>query len=262
MKKTLMCATAAAAFASAGFVAHAEDGWYARADATYGFDGKLDHDPAEQDVIGTMGSVSDTDESIGFDLGLGYGFNNGFRLEGVAGYSDDELSVPAAAYNGAPVGAIPADAGNLQVMELMLNGIYDFNPEGQIQPYVGLGIGVLRANAKANNLVYTNGTDVSAANGFSDSDTGFGYQGLLGLGYKVSDQLTLDLGYRYKVAEDLEFAGYNGGANYDADYTSHTATVGLRHRRHLRRRQRTPLQLCAPASTRNSWCTSSGIARI
>ena len=56
MKKTLMCATAAAAFASAGFVAHAEDGWYARADATFGFDGKLDHDPAEQDVIGTMGS--------------------------------------------------------------------------------------------------------------------------------------------------------------------------------------------------------------
>ncbi|HBH44098.1 MAG TPA: cell envelope biogenesis protein OmpA, partial [Hyphomonas atlantica] len=72
------------------------------------------------------------------------------------------------------------------------------------------------------------GTDVSAANGFGDSDTGFAYQGLLGLGYKVSEKLTLDLGYRYKVAEDLEFGGYNGGTNYDADYTAHLATVGLR----------------------------------
>ncbi|MEP6274755.1 outer membrane beta-barrel protein, partial [Hyphomonas sp.] len=174
MKKTLMCATAAAAFASAGFVAHAEDGWYARADATYGFDGKLDHDPAEQDVNATMGGMSDADESLGFGLGLGYGFDNGFRLEGAAGYSDDDLTVPATFNGTAPVGAVSQTAGNLQVMELMLNGIYDFNPEGVIQPYVGLGIGVLRANAKANNLVYTDGTDTSGANGFSDSDTGFG----------------------------------------------------------------------------------------
>merc|ERR1712232_371789 len=100
-KKTLMCATAAAAFASAGFVAHA-------------------------------------DEAIGFDLGLGYGFDNGFRLEGVGGYADSELTVPAASYNGAPGGAFPAAAGNLQVMELMFNGIYDFNREGALQPYVGL----------------------------------------------------------------------------------------------------------------------------
>ncbi|HAW54150.1 MAG TPA: cell envelope biogenesis protein OmpA, partial [Hyphomonas sp.] len=223
-----MCATAAAAFASAGFVAHAEDGWYARADATYGFSGQFDHDPADRDVVGTMGGTSDADETIGFDLGLGYGFDNGFRLEGVGGYGDDDLSVPAASYNGAPSGAVPATAGNLQTMELMLNGIYDFNREGEIQPYVGLGLGVLRANAKANNLVFTNGTDVSAANGFSDSDTGFAYQGLLGLGYKVSDQLTLDLGYRYKVAEGLDFGGVHGGPNYDADYEAHLATVGMR----------------------------------
>jgi outer membrane protein OmpA-like peptidoglycan-associated protein len=228
MKKTLMCATAAAAFASAGFVAHAEDGWYARADATFGFDGKLDHDPAEQDVIGTMGSESDPDDMIGFDLGLGYGFDNGFRIEGVGAYGDAELSVPAASYNGAPIGAVPGASGNLQTMELMFNGIYDFNRDGAVQPYVGLGVGVLRANAKANNLVYTNGTDISAANGFADSDTGFAYQGLLGLGYKVSEKLTLDLGYRYKVAEDLEFGGAHGGTNYDADYTAHLATVGMR----------------------------------
>ena len=90
MKKTLMCATAAAAFASAGMVAQAEEGWYGRADATYAFDGRLDHDPVTQDVIGSMGGNSDVEEAWGGDLGLGYGLDNGFRIEGVLGYSSGE----------------------------------------------------------------------------------------------------------------------------------------------------------------------------
>jgi hypothetical protein len=54
MKKTLLCATAAAAFATVGATAHAEDGWYARADAQFSFEGTLDQDGAT-DVIGTIG---------------------------------------------------------------------------------------------------------------------------------------------------------------------------------------------------------------
>ena len=50
MKKTLMCATAAAALAGTGLVAQAEDGWYGRADIGFVMDGRLDHD-AESNVI-------------------------------------------------------------------------------------------------------------------------------------------------------------------------------------------------------------------
>ena len=71
MKKTLMCATAAAAMASAGFVAQAEDGWYGRADVGYVFDGKLDHD-AEANSLGSMGGDAEPDGLINGDLGLGY----------------------------------------------------------------------------------------------------------------------------------------------------------------------------------------------
>ena len=95
MKKTLMCATAAAAFATAGLAAHAEDGWYARGDVQYGFAGELDHDPVTEYVAGTLEGSSDSDEMLGGQLGLGYDFDNGFRLEGVGGYRSGELDVPS-----------------------------------------------------------------------------------------------------------------------------------------------------------------------
>ncbi|MEO1101644.1 MAG: outer membrane beta-barrel protein, partial [Pseudomonadota bacterium] len=144
MKKTLMCATAAAALASAGLVAQAEEGWYGRADIGYGFDGTLDHDP-ENSVIGSLGGDSETDSTTMLGLGLGYGYANGLRLElGLSNRSGD--LEPGSAPNG-----IPADDANftysaaadgyLQSWDLMLNGIYDFNRDGTIQPYIGIGAG-------------------------------------------------------------------------------------------------------------------------
>src|SRR3990167_1139547 len=91
MKKTLMCATAAAAFASAGLTAHAE-GWYSRADLQYTFDGRVDHDPTTS-AAGTMAGDSDASELFGGDIGLGYGYDNGLRLEGVIGYRGGDIDV-------------------------------------------------------------------------------------------------------------------------------------------------------------------------
>ena len=84
MKKTLMCATAAAALATVGATAQAEDGWYARADAQFSFEGTLDQDGAT-DVIGTIPGKTSLNETAGASVGLGYGFANGLRLEGVLG---------------------------------------------------------------------------------------------------------------------------------------------------------------------------------
>ncbi|MEO1188907.1 MAG: hypothetical protein AAFW60_07535 [Pseudomonadota bacterium] len=57
MKKTLMCATAAAALAGTGFVAQAEDGWYGRADIGQVFQIVLDHD-AEAGIPYTLAGDS------------------------------------------------------------------------------------------------------------------------------------------------------------------------------------------------------------
>ncbi|HAY05201.1 MAG TPA: outer membrane beta-barrel protein, partial [Hyphomonas sp.] len=219
MKKTLMCATAAAAFASAGLTAHAE-GWYSRADLQYTFDGRLDHD-AKDNVNGKLAGDSDASELLGGSLGLGYGFDNGLRFEGVFGVRTGDLEVPNSISGTLPGTTVSPD-GYVTVMDAMLNGIYDFNKDGTIRPYIGAGVGGTRVRAKATNRVTGTSPNLNAANGFADTAAGLAYQGLIGVGLKLSDRLTLDVGYKYFVAEELEFDGKHGGVDYAGDYTDHT----------------------------------------
>ena len=80
MKKTLMCATAVTALASTSLFAQADDGWYGRADIGGVYTGNLDHD-AEPGIPFTLGGDSDPEDVYLGSIGLGYGFDNGFRLE-------------------------------------------------------------------------------------------------------------------------------------------------------------------------------------
>ncbi|NBC20317.1 MAG: outer membrane beta-barrel protein, partial [Alphaproteobacteria bacterium] len=247
MKKTLMCATAAAAFASAGQLAHSEDGWYVRGDVGYSFDGRMDYD-AESNSIGSMAGDGDIGEGLlGLSGGLGYDFGT-FRIEGTLGGRFGELE-PDPDFNGVPADIVTPSSfattrqggdGALQIYDLMGNFIYDFEGANRWKPYLGAGVGVAKVKAKAHNLergvVDTSTTPPTflggyAANGFSDEETAFAWQGLAGVGYGLTDRLTLDLGYKYFNVQGMEFGGRGPDGQsvaYDADYSDHTATVGLR----------------------------------
>ena len=157
MKRTLMCATAAAALASAGSVANAQDGWYGRADLGYSFDGTLDHD-AEPDSLYSLGGDSELDGGLaGLQLGLGYGFGNGFRLDSTLGFRGGSLEPDGVINGGPPVDSAiyaydPGSDGKMSLWDLMFNGYYDFNPAGSVQPYLGAGIGLAQIDAKAFSL--------------------------------------------------------------------------------------------------------------
>jgi len=226
MKKTLMCATAAAAFASAGLPAHAE-GWYSRADLQYSFDGRVDHD-AIADQNGKLAGNSDASELLGAQGGFGYAYDNGLRLEGVIGYRGGDLTV-SPTISGALPGTQVSPEGTAAIMDLMINGIYDFNADGTVRPYIGVGVGGTRIRAKASNRITGVAPNLSASNGFSDTAAGLAWQGLAGIGFALSDRLTLDLGYKYFTASELEFDGKHTSVAYDVDYTDHTATIGLRY---------------------------------
>ncbi len=225
MKKTLMCATAAAAFASAGLAANAE-GWYTRADAQYSFDGKVDHD-AIASQAGKLAGDSEVNESYGGGLGFGYGFSNGLRFEAALGYRAGDLDATRL-ISGTLPGTTVNPRGYAAVTDLMLNGIYDFNSDGTVQPYIGAGIGGARIKAKVANRVTGTGSNLNARNGFSDEATGIAYQALAGIGFQMTERLALDLGYKFFVAEDLDFAGNHGRAGYTVDYQDHVASLGLR----------------------------------
>ena len=237
MKKTLLCATAALAMATATGAAHATDGWYVRGDVGYTFDGTFDYDPINP-VPGVLAGKSEVEDGMTYGLGLGYGFDNGFRLEGAVTQHNNSLDVEANAGN------LPVYQGNLSATEYvvlspigsydgwdaMLNLYYDFDMGSSFAPYVGAGVGWSEIEAQITSmaLVDTSGPTVTRANFLDDSESAFAYQLLAGFGYDLTEQLTFDLGYRYFVVSNADFGDSVLGVDYDSELIEHNVTAGLR----------------------------------
>jgi outer membrane protein OmpA-like peptidoglycan-associated protein len=96
----------------------------------------------------------------------------------------------------------------------MANLFYDFNRGSSIEPYVGIGVGAARVGAGIDGIG-------------SDQDTVLAYQAMAGIAFGISEQLDLDVGYRYFVAPELEYQA--AGLPIDVDYEHQAVTVGLRY---------------------------------
>jgi outer membrane protein OmpA-like peptidoglycan-associated protein len=198
----------AALMAGAAGTAYATEGWYGRADIGYST---------------TDGNMSFDDEEFNFDnnwsqhLGLGYGFG-AFRLEGEISHRYNNF--------GEDQGLVD---GNVHAWAAMLNGYWDLWRGERADIYLGAGVGGARLNASANN-----GVD----QWFNDEDTVVAYQGMVGAAIHLTEQLDLDIGYRYFTAPDGSFEGTTletvgstivaTPTTFDADYEHHAVTVGLR----------------------------------
>ena len=207
MNKILLSASALVVFAVAPTLASA-DGWYGSAGASYSLGGSLDID-APANPVGPnqapymIGKGAKGDTGFGGALALGYAFDNGFRTEaqlakGNAGFKNNGVS---------------STLGNVNVWTAMLNGLYDFNRDGRINPFVGAGVGLARVNLLASSYDQVNAANpqlaLSRASAVSidDSDTGFAWQLIAGLGLRLTEQLTADISYTYVNVADLNFAG-------------------------------------------------------
>jgi outer membrane protein OmpA-like peptidoglycan-associated protein len=189
----------AALMAGTAGVAQATEGWYGRADVGWSFDGTIDIDGAA--VEGTL--EHDWTEH----LGLGYAFQNGFRLEGELGHR----------FNQQEFSGFPLVDGDVHAWSAMANLFYDFNRGGGLEPYLGVGVGAARINS-------TTDSGLSTVDG---EDTVIAYQGLAGVAVGLTEQLDLDIGYRYFVADGVELD--EGTIVSEADYEHQALTVGLRY---------------------------------
>jgi outer membrane protein OmpA-like peptidoglycan-associated protein len=197
--KVLRTLALAALMAASVGVAHATEGWYGRADLGWSVDGELDVD----------GGSLDFDEDLSEHLGMGYAFQNGFRLEGEIAHRFNDFEDLE---------------GHARAWSAMANLYYDFNRGGRFQPYVGVGAGGARIDAKG----------AIGPISFDYDDTVFAYLAAIGVGIALSEQLDLDIGYRYFEAPDAEFSGtvdIEGPEpfSFDGDYTHQAVTVGLRY---------------------------------
>jgi OOP family OmpA-OmpF porin len=73
--------------------------------------------------------------------------------------------------------------GRIEQLSVMANLLYDFAPGATITPYVGAGAGIAFADA--------------AINGCSLCSTQFAYQGIVGLGWNVDQNVRINLDGRY-----------------------------------------------------------------
>jgi len=100
----------------------------------------------------------------------------------------------------------------------MINALYDFDDFGKFEPYVGAGIGYVRGKANLSAHDFPSVSDEltrnpvcigarSASDASScdanDTDAGFGWQLLAGLGYKISENLTWDTHYTYRAQANI-----------------------------------------------------------
>jgi OmpA-OmpF porin, OOP family len=226
MKKLWLSATALVAVAAVPGFASAQ-GWYGSLNGAYSTDGSIQFDaPANPVTVGaspySIGENEAGNGGWGAAAALGYAFANGFRAETEIAKQNSEYAKKG----------VNSTLGDVNTWTAMLNGLYDFNRDAKINPFIGAGVGLARVKATVDSFdhdpAYMNDpTKIlsrQSAAGVADTDSAMAWQLIAGLGLKLTDQLTTDLSYKWVNVPDLELAGTG---RYRTNATGGSATTPL-----------------------------------
>jgi outer membrane protein OmpA-like peptidoglycan-associated protein len=181
-------------------------GWYVQGGAGGNFLSDADIEvggierEAEHD-IGWLGTGS-----------VGYAWQNGLRLELEGAYRSNGIDTIAGA----------AGTGDVTSTNIMANLIYQYQTTGWVVPYLGFGIGA--GHVSLDSVGPVGGPPTTTVD---DSDWAMAYQVLVGLEHAITDNLGLNLAYRFLYQPDVSLTAANG-AGVDTKYLSHAVMVGLR----------------------------------
>jgi len=196
-------------------------GWYLRGDLGY----DLNKNFNDVDFAATPVTYGNHETRFSGSIGFGYHFTDWLRADVNLGYlPGNDLK---ASYNNGTIDA----AGRIENSAWygMANLYADLGTYMGITPYVGAGAGVLRSNPKVT-AHYIDPSE-SLYYSYHSPDYSFAYALDAGLSYRMSRNVSLDLGYQYlsapdaKVVEADETTGYaiKKGLHY------HQIRVGLRY---------------------------------
>ena len=235
-------------------------GWYLRGDVTYTVDTRSHghysyrtFDP----TTGTYGSsVFDTArvrDDFSFGGGVGYHINDFFRL-------DATLDVGKLSFGGTTVSASPCapglafvdtgcrseDSATGETWSGLLNGYVDLGTFSGFTPYVGAGLGYTYVKWRGldSNHYCVDGV-AACPTGLVETvahsranDWRFTYAAMAGVAYDVTDNMKVDLGYRYRRISGGDMFGWDeastadgatGIQGRDASLSQHQVRVGLRY---------------------------------
>jgi len=151
---------------------------------------------------------------------LGYQLGNGFRVEFEPGYRRNSADSTSTTFGGRD-----AD-GRISAISLMGNAIYELPLTFGLRPYIGVGLGAARLSAD-----FTVPNQGGLPLRVDDEDWVFAYQGIAGVGYALTDNVTVALDYRYFKTRDPEFSSSRGsiGGTFESEYSAHTVLASVRY---------------------------------
>ncbi len=178
-------------------------------------------------ISGNLGAVFLNDADIDEDGDSGeLTFDNGgvatFALGttiGSAGRIEAEVGARVNDFDDASVdgysGSVDMDK-DVTTISFMGNAFYDFKNGSSFTPFLGAGLGFANVEYDIDSI---GGYDINE----KEDDTVVAYQFMLGGSFAATEQLSIDLQYRYFATDDPDLDGT------DVEYHSHNAMVGLRY---------------------------------
>ncbi len=193
--------------------------------------------------------AAEKDQGLYLSIGAGYSlpgtqndqyggsweFNNGQIAKGALGYlfnvssgmnlrTEFELSYRKYAGDShkSSNGTVKDLSGNISYLSGMVNGLCDFKTGTGFTPFIGIGLGM-------SNVTWSDVKIAGYFYGLDDSDNVFAYQIIGGMGYALTDSVTLDLEYRYFHAQDVSIRDSDGTIGTLDNNTNHSFLIGLRY---------------------------------
>jgi len=181
-------------------------GWYLRGDVSYN----------AGDPVYDISYPGMKHHRFGGGIGIGYHFTDNFRTDLTVNY----LGGDRFAYDD---GILDVDA-SYKAWSGLVSGYYDIATIMGVTPYVGAGVGLTYSHSKATLTDLT----VPATARFDDTSYDFAYALMAGASYKVSDNLSVDLGYQFLHTPDAKYLDVDRMAVREGT-KHHQVKVGLRY---------------------------------
>lgn len=203
-------------------------GWYLRGEVGYVIHKTPEVDFTSQSYTGDL-SREHLNQTAVIGAGIGYRFNPNVRMDVTLDHNFDAQFKGIAS---APGGISLTDRARFQSTTLMMNGYLDFRPVMGWTPYVGAGVGVSH-NVLSQHIVtaYDPATGLEVSEGLSGGDKfSLAWALMAGVGYQLSSNFTLDLGYRYVNFGDVKTRSYDTGTGIDMESIgAHEVRLGVRY---------------------------------
>lgn len=237
VKLALLAAAGALAMASAA-VAQERTGYYGALGAGVAIENESNDFEGRSAFPAAFDSQFELDTNVAIYGAIGKYFGNGFR--GEVEFATRTQQIEALAGDGLGFAGFPANSqiGDVSATTLMLNAYKSFaiDAAGRLEPYIGAGFGAARVRPEFDNI--SDGipavtlADMATSNRVvvGDKDYVPAGQAMAGLTFDFTENMMIDVRYRYLQTGDVDFGGFVNDieADLESQYIAHEALIGFR----------------------------------